>query len=475
MKRSMRHRGKAAITADHDQGIFVVASNVGIDGKKNSRRRRKCCSSVFVTWFIFAILAFYFYFLYLLSKRVNYIGDAFITRNNNTVVEKQSSSSNIVANTTTGEVGHRSIRDVPPPNRNPDPPTIPRRLIFTYKYNLIAPTKDDPPFSFADPLTSNVLNTISTYQSFWETKDANKAKSTSNQDTNTNPKKEEVVVSFLSDSACLDVITKVEPRLSKHFEGEDKGEFKADICRVAELYVHGGYYFDIDIGVVKPINFDIFPLPSSKPDIFYNLKAINDTSLQQPSSKEDIVTFASIWNKKGRFFQAFTAATPGHPVLKRSLEYMVAYYEDTLGEVLPKFLMKFLNGLRGRNPIPNRKYPGGMGIGPLTLMLAQRATTDEEWEEYVMNLMKERGYNTSKASESEKPRNVPAKTRYARYLYEISLEEKYIEEKGLFSNVPLQDAEYQKKNQWCNYICFAGPEVYFYSRVRGSKGCPLEK
>ena len=28
--------------------------------------------------------------------------------------------------------------------------------------------------------------------------------------------------------------------------------YKADICRAAYLYLHGGYYFDVDVLVVRP-------------------------------------------------------------------------------------------------------------------------------------------------------------------------------------------------------------------------------
>ncbi|GMI11343.1 hypothetical protein TrLO_g7772 [Triparma laevis f. longispina] len=48
----------------------------------------------------------------------------------------------------------------------------------------------------------------------------------------------------------------VEPRLLPYFINEKLGMFKADMCRVAALYLNGGYYLDIDLGVVEPIIFD---------------------------------------------------------------------------------------------------------------------------------------------------------------------------------------------------------------------------
>ena len=44
---------------------------------------------------------------------------------------------------------------------------------------------------------------------------------------------------------------KVEPRLVKPFYLERKGEYKADLCRASALYTYGGYYFDVDTGVIR--------------------------------------------------------------------------------------------------------------------------------------------------------------------------------------------------------------------------------
>ena len=95
-------------------------------------------------------------------------------------------------------------------------------------------------------------------------------------------------------------------------------EFKADICRVAELYLYGGYYFDIDIGVVKPLDVDALPIPTEILEPTWNLHSIKKNRLEQ-AEKDDIATFVTVVNKQGRFFQAFTASMPRHPVLKRSL------------------------------------------------------------------------------------------------------------------------------------------------------------
>eukprot|EP00579_Thalassiosira_antarctica_P005020 CAMPEP_0201879438 /NCGR_PEP_ID=MMETSP0902-20130614/10310_1 /ASSEMBLY_ACC=CAM_ASM_000551 /TAXON_ID=420261 /ORGANISM="Thalassiosira antarctica, Strain CCMP982" /LENGTH=443 /DNA_ID=CAMNT_0048407247 /DNA_START=17 /DNA_END=1344 /DNA_ORIENTATION=- len=389
------------------------------------------------------------------SIALNSIGDV-KNSSNSTTPDKRSSSSTI-PDSAAKDV-HINNRSAPPKRRTYEPPAIPRRLIFTYKYNLIAPAKNDPPFNYKDPLTANVLHTIEKYQHYWDAKDA-KARSRSKQQA-----KEEVVVSFLSDNSCLEVIKKAEPRLVQHFQRERMGEYKADICRVAELYLYGGYYFDIDISVIEPLNFDALDIPSATPDVLAQLRTMNMKNLRTTPSPDDIVTLSTVYSThQGGFFQGFTAATPRHPVLKRSLGYMDAYYEGTLTQTLPQHIIEESHNA----VVPSRTKPQGMGVGPYTLSVAYRSTTHEEWEEYVRNMMKDHGY--SSGNEEEKPYGeVPAKRRYARFLYEISLEDEEVKRLGLWADVPLQDAEYQRKVKWCNYVCFGGQQVYFYSRVPGS-------
>jgi len=339
-----------------------------------------------------------------------------------------------------------AIPSVPPPQM------IPRRLIFSYKYKLIAPSEEDPPLDPTDPLTANALHTIQKYESFWAKDDS---------------AKEKTVVSFVTDKDCIKLIREAEHRLLRHFLLERRGELKADICRAVELYLHGGYYFDVDIGVIEPVNFDTLHASSlPAPDAIAQLRAIKRGVPPLKIGKDDIVTFATVYNKYGQFFLGFTAATPRHPVLKKSLEYMVAYYDGTLSNVLPESILKEHRG--DGNPLPSRNKRFGQNAGPYTLLAAYRSTTDDEWEQYAKDLMKEGGY----LSEQKKHEEIPAKKRYTRFLYEVSLEDEELKAMGLFQDVPLQDAKYERKYENCNRACVGGSNVFFYSGIPGSQACP---
>jgi hypothetical protein len=185
-------------------------------------------------------------------------------------------------------------------------PQIPRRLIFTHRYNLF----DNCESSSRDHITpelhmlaANARQTVALYREFWGEPAAE--------------------VAFLTDIDCIRVIRKAEPRLLKYFHKE-KGMYKADICRVAELYLRGGYYFDVDLLAVHPV------------------------------SPADSIRFSTVkgcgWPKKG-FFQAFSASAPGHPILKKSLDILLEVYE----------------GKRARKG----------WIGPMTMMMAYEQYMNE--------------------------------------------------------------------------------------------------
>jgi hypothetical protein len=52
-------------------------------------------------------------------------------------------------------------------------------------------------------------------------------------------------VHFLDYAACREHIRQAENALVPYFDKETKSEYKADSCRLAALYLHGGFYFDV--------------------------------------------------------------------------------------------------------------------------------------------------------------------------------------------------------------------------------------
>lgn len=108
-------------------------------------------------------------------------------------------------------------------------------------------------------------------------------------------------VTYLTPETCLPLIQNVEPKLADAYEYETFDVNKSYICRIAALYLYGGYFFDSDVEVRVPY----VPHPQA--------------------------TFSTAIEASGSgFFQAFLAATPHHPVMQVTLENMVAYYDKAL-------------------------------------------------------------------------------------------------------------------------------------------------
>jgi Glycosyltransferase sugar-binding region containing DXD motif len=150
-------------------------------------------------------------------------------------------------------------------------PRIPHRLSFNYKTNVLE--SKEPAVVY-----KNIENTIRIYQQAWNSTDS--------------------TVSFLTDNDCRVVLETAEPRLVPFFNNETEGQYKSDICRVADLYLHGGYYFDNDMRAIEAV---VFP---------------------------DWVSFSSVLEENSmNFFQSFLACSPKHPVLRKSMDIMLDYYE----------------------------------------------------------------------------------------------------------------------------------------------------
>jgi hypothetical protein len=97
------------------------------------------------------------------------------------------------------------------------------------KHNILE-TKDPP------LLYGNVVNTMQKYRAAWGEPNA--------------------PVWFLNDADCLSAIHAAKPALLNYYDTEVHGSWKADICRVAALYLTGGYSFGVDMEVVQPWKHD---------------------------------------------------------------------------------------------------------------------------------------------------------------------------------------------------------------------------
>jgi hypothetical protein len=242
---------------------------------------------------------------------------------------------------------------------------IPHRILFTYKTNILE-TKE--PKLYYD----NILNTIHQYKTMWNNDQQQKETTTP-------------IEYFLDNAACRQQIQMAAPELVPYFDTESKGMFKGDMCRTAALYNQGGYYFDVDIQVIHPI------------------------ALEQNTS------FSSVVSSTGVFFQAFLAASPQHPILQRTLQEMLYYYQNK-----PK-LQWFL----------------GLPMGCETLTKAYRSLA-------------------------------PSQRGNVRILQEMNLARKH----DTYPELPRQVG----KGHLCNYIVHDETEKqpYFFSRLVGSFRCPYE-
>lgn len=183
-------------------------------------------------------------------------------------------------NTKVASLARNSTNKFTPNKKNDESSSsIPHRLIFTHKYHLfdcsISAHIMTPPDLYN--LAENGKATVNAYKQIWS----------------------DLEVVFLTDEGCRRAINATEPRLLPFFE-KLPGMFKADICRSADLYLNGGYYYDIDLLVVRPFI--------------------------APKQVEFATVKGSEYPNKG-FFQAFTASKKKSPIIKKSLDFMLGMLE----------------------------------------------------------------------------------------------------------------------------------------------------
>ena len=115
-------------------------------------------------------------------------------------------------------------------------------------------------------------------------------------------------VYFYTDDDCIASLHRIGmPELIPFFEKEKQGMYKADLCRGAALYEHGGIYCDVDLGV-----------------------RLNLWEVLAPETEFATVHVHSMSQHPTGFFQAFLAATPRHVVIRAYLEDFLEYYRGNL-------------------------------------------------------------------------------------------------------------------------------------------------
>jgi len=120
-------------------------------------------------------------------------------------------------------------------------------------------------------------------------------------------------VQFLNNQGCAAAIEAAHSKeLANRVTSEPIGMYKSDICRLAQLKLHGGYYSDSDLHVLRDMR-DVVPPQAS---------------------------FASVISlQKDGMFQAFLAAVPNHPIISKALDLSLSYYQrdnSTLNDILDR-------------------------------------------------------------------------------------------------------------------------------------------
>ena len=109
-----------------------------------------------------------------------------------------------------------------------------------------------------------------------------------------------IKVMYHGNAECHDAIRQTKPELLPHYLSEPYGPHKSDICRLAVLYLHGGYYLDNDTKVLKAVF-----LPKNK----------------------SFSTVVGISRK--HFAQGFIAVSrPDHPIIALALLLTQQHYQE---------------------------------------------------------------------------------------------------------------------------------------------------
>ena len=320
---------------------------------------------------------------------------------------------------------------------------IPHRLIFTHTENLfdcsISASNTTSPHLYT--LAENAKATVNAYSKIWP----------------------DLEVVFLTDQNCLHILNEVEPDLIPFFHKEIgtfhlcvddvqclshislhhlmylfiiSGMFKADICRAAYLYLYGGYYFDVDVLVVRP-----FLAGDAK---FVTVKGID---YQSNGFFQVCLRFKCEWHRHDiistqrfhmvTFSQAFLASEKQNSIVGRSIQIM-------------------LHALQG-------KRPKGRLFGPMALLQA--------WEEEGRSQVERNGttYDNDGTYLLVEGNANTLNREYSKISKMLRRKKHALSQKE--PAVPAYDCEFS--GGLCNFVVIDGADetLYFYSRILGTELC----
>jgi hypothetical protein len=328
-------------------------------------------------------------------------------------------------------------------------PRIPHRIMFTYPHRLLE-TKE--PRHFYD----NVMHTIHEYGRLWnltpstvwtktttltETTTMINATYNDTQSTTQIALTEASVapwVDWYTNAECEIVIQRMRPSMLRFFREEPYGAYKGDICRVAALYYYGGYYFDVDLKVVEPLNLD---------------------------DDNDTISFATVQSTDGSLFQAFIAVEPYSPFMLKTMDFMEEHYTHPPPPPPPGQFSIHMGPLTMRQAYDwlMQQNSNNTTTDNATATTNDTITTDDTTSNNSNNTVTE---TTTSSLVSNPHRTVSDKEVY--FLYEFNLED----DRSRYPQLSLQPGI-----GFCNFVCH-NPftrVVYFFSRVVGSTHCqPLQ-
>jgi len=154
---------------------------------------------------------------------------------------------------------------------------VPARLVTNHKVNLLMDPENAP------ERAANIANTFAKAAYAWSRE-------------------------FLNDQECRERILAYSERLGEYFDNETVGMFKSDICRLIQLKDDGGLYVDTDLVLIVDLQEII------------------------PEGVSFVSTISLTWrgpHDPNEMFQALLGVTPNHPLITRSLEKVLEFYDGT--------------------------------------------------------------------------------------------------------------------------------------------------